>query len=110
MQAVNQFLPFVYSFSSHFFNRLLKQTMNEEKTVKEEAQTKGIVLPVGIAGTFCVVAAVLCVDFIEQTIRYIQEDASILTLVSKTLAAVGWGAIALYMAVKLCKHYSKNKK
>lgn len=87
--------------------------MDDKKAVEEQIPVKGIVLPVSIVGIFCVVSMILCVDFIEQAVRYAQEQASLLTIGRKTLAAVGWGLMAVSVAAKLWKHYrhtEENKK
>lgn len=82
----------------------------EEKTVKQETTGKGVMLPIGMVGIFCVASTVLCIDFIEQTIRYAQEEASLLTIASKTLAATGWGLMSIYLATKLWKNYKPTQK
>lgn len=82
----------------------------EEKTVKQETTGKGVILPIGMVGIFCVASTVLCIDFIEQTIRYAQEEASLLTIASKTLAATGWGLMSVYLATKLWKNYKPTQK
>ena len=82
----------------------------EEKTVKQETTGKGVMLPIGMVGIFCVASTVLCIDFIEQTIRYAQEEASLLTIASKTLAATGWGLMSIYLATKLWQNYKPTQK
>lgn len=82
----------------------------EKNMVKQETSVKGIILPPAMVGIFCVASTGLCIDFIEQAIRYIQEEASLLTMASKTLAAVGWGLVTLYLAAKLWKHYQLTRK
>ena len=82
----------------------------EEKTVKQKTTGKGVMLPIGMVGIFCVVSTVLCADFSEQAIRYTQEEASLLTFASKTLAATGWGLTTIYLATKLWKNYKPTPK
>lgn len=47
--------------------------MDDKKAVEEKMPVKGIVLPVSLVGIFCVVSMLLCVDLIEQSIRYAQD-------------------------------------
>lgn len=87
--------------------------MDDKETVRKEMPVQGVVLPVGVVGVFCVVSMILCVDFIEQSVRYAQEEASLLTIARKTLTAAGWGVMAVSVAAKLWKHYrhtEENKK
>lgn len=95
-----RFLPFVYLYPNG----------KRRENGKARNYRKGVILPIGMVGIFCVASTVLCIDFIEQTIRYAQEEASLLTIASKTLAATGWGLMSIYLATKLWKNYKPTQK